>query len=166
MRVFIRSFLSMLELVPGLGASMRVVNRLHAIRRLESERRWGEARELRSAALREVAFSRSAPLWRSEGEDLLHHRKEYAAALEAFTKAEQAMTQSTTLVGVAGPDRIFAGAAQAALLSGDTSRARAYTEKLAAIVGALARRAGNRDALVRHDEILRQLRTRLAQTPQ
>jgi hypothetical protein len=89
-----QSVLKMLELLPGIGQSVRVVNQIHAIRRLEAERKWVEARALRSAALKQAAAARSAPLWR---EDLLYNRRDPAAALAAFQRAEKAVGLSSTL---------------------------------------------------------------------
>jgi hypothetical protein len=165
MRAFSRSFLGLLELIPGIGRGVRVVNRLHAIRRLEEAKQWGEARALRQATLDEVAFSRSGPLWRSEGEDRLYNRREYAAALEAFQTAEKAMGLSPTLYGVAAPDRVYAGAAQAALLAGQIATAQVYTRKFSALVADLARQGQNPDALQWHRSILEQLQRDLPDTP-
>jgi hypothetical protein len=164
MRVLTQSFLRFLELLPGIGRSIRVVNRLHAIRRLEEERRWAEARALRATALKEADATRAAPLWRSEGEDLLHNRKEYAAALEAFRRAEQAVRLSPALSGVSAPDRILAGAAQAALLAGDLEAARAYTAKLTDLVAELARQEKDPAALAWHRDLLEKLARQLPPT--
>jgi hypothetical protein len=164
MKAFSRSFLGLLELLPGIGRGVRVVNRLHAIRRLEETKRWGEARALRQAALAEVSFSRSGPLWRSEGEDRLYNRRQYAAALEAFQTAEKAMGLSPALYGVTAPDRVYAGAAQAALLAGQIATAQAYTRKFSALVANLARQGKDRDALQWHQTILEQLQRELPDT--
>jgi len=83
-RALTGSLLRALEWLPGIGQSVRVVNLMHAIRRLEEERHWEDARALRTAALKEVTLARSAPLRRSEGEDLLYNRRDPSAALEAF----------------------------------------------------------------------------------
>lgn len=165
MRSLAQALLRLLELLPWIGQSVRVVNRMHTIRRLEEERRWPEARALRTSLLREVAFARSAPLWRSEGEDLLHHRRDYPAALEAFATAERAMRQSPALFGVAAPDRIYAGAAQAALLAGDRARARLYRDRLAAVVEELTRRGAASEQLREYRALLGELDARLADAP-
>lgn len=161
MRALTQSFLTFLELLPGIGRSIRVVNKMHAIRRLEGERRWAEARALRTAALQETDPSRSAPLWRSEGEDLLHNRRDYPAALEAFRKAERALGRSSALLGVSAPDRIYAGAAQAALLAGDLEAARACMEKLSALIAELARQGQPAAALAPYRELLETLERQL-----
>jgi hypothetical protein len=166
MRGLAQSLLRFLELLPWIGQSVRVVNRLHVIRRLEEERRWPEARALRASLLREVAFARSAPLWRSEGEDLLHNRKNYPAALEAFATAERAMHQSPALFGVAAPDRIYAGAAQAALLAGEFTRARLYRDRLETVISDLARRGTAPEQLQAHRTLLVELDARLADAPE
>jgi hypothetical protein len=163
MRTLTRSFLKGLEWLPGIGRGVRVVNLLHAIRHLEDERRWGDARALRRAALEEVAFERSGPLLRSEGEDLLQNRRDPRGALEAFQKAEKAMGLSPALYGVTAPDRVYAGAAQAALAMGQVEMARAYHRKLADLVAELARQSPPA-ALPWHHEILAQLDARLSDT--
>jgi hypothetical protein len=160
MRTLTRSLLKGLEWLPGIGYGIRVVNLLHTIRRLEEERRWGDARTVRCAALQEVAFARSAPLWRSEGEDLLQNRREPRAALEAFQKAEQAMGLSPALFGVTAPDRVYAGAACAALAMGQIETARAYRGKLADLMTELARRSPPA-TLPWHRDTLAQLDARL-----
>jgi hypothetical protein len=165
MRALTRSFLGLLELLPGIGRGVRVVNRLHAIRRLEEAKQWGEARALRRATLDEVAFSRSGPLWRSEGEDRLYNKREYAAALEAFQTAEKAMGLSSALYGVTAPDRVYAGAAQAALLAGQIATAQAYTRKLSVLVADLAQKGQDREALQWHQSILEKLQRELPEIP-
>lgn len=161
MRALAESLLRFLELLPGIGRSIRVVNRLHAIRRLEDSRQWAEARTLRSAALKETDSARAAPLWRSEGEDLLHNRRDYPAALEAFRQAERALGRSSALFGVTAPDRIYAGAAQAAFLAGDLEAARAYAERLAVLVAELARQGQDPATLAPYRDLLEALSRQL-----
>jgi hypothetical protein len=160
-RAITQSLLKVLELLPGIGQSLRVVNVMHAIRRREEERKWAEARALRSAALKQVAAARSAPLWRSEGEDLLHNRHDPTAALAAFQRAEKALSLSLSLYGVSAPDRIFAGAAQAALALGDVEAAREYFQKFAAVAAELFRQGKDPAALAWHQEMLAKLKRQL-----
>jgi hypothetical protein len=156
-----QSLLKVLELLPGIGQSLRVVNLMHAIRHREEERKWAEARAMRSAALKQVAAARSAPLWRSEGEDLLHNRHDPAAALEAFQRAENALGLSPALYGVSAPDRIFAGAAQAALALGDVEAAHAYFRKFSEVSAQLSQHVKDPAALAWHQEVLAKLKRQL-----
>lgn len=165
MRALAQSLLKMLELLPGIGQSVRVVNVMHAIRRREEERKWAEARALRSAALKQVAAARSAPLWRSEGEDLLNNRRDPAAALVAFQRAEKALGLSSSLYGVSAPDRIFAGAAQAALALGNVEEARAYLRKFSDVAAELSRQGADPAALAWHQEMMANLKRQLPDTP-
>jgi tetratricopeptide (TPR) repeat protein len=164
MKAITQSLLKVLELLPGIGQSLRVINMMHAIRRREEERKWAEARALRSAALKQVAAGRSAPLWRSEGEDLLYNRRDPAGALAAFQHAEHALVLSSSLYGVAAPDRIFAGAAQAALALGKRDEALAHFRKLSELVAELSRHGMRPDALAWHQEVLAKLKQQLAET--
>jgi hypothetical protein len=164
MRGLAQSLLKVLELLPGIGQSVRVINLMHAIRRLEEARNWAEARTLRSAALKQVAVGRSAPLWRLEGEDLLYNRRDPAGALAAFQRAEHALGLSTSLYGVAAPDRIFAGAAQAALALGKPEEALAYFRKFSELLAELSRQGMNPGALAWHQEVLAKLKQQLANT--
>lgn len=165
MRAMAQSLLKMLELLPGIGQSVRVVNQMHAIRRLEAERKWVEARALRSAALKQVAVGRSAPLWRMEGEDLLYNRRDPAAALAAFQRAEKALGLSSALYGVSAPDRIFAGAAQAALALGNVEEARAYLRRFSDVAAELSRQGIDSAALAWHQGILAKLTQQLPNAP-
>ncbi len=156
-----QSVLKMLELLPGIGQSVRVVNQIHAIRRLEAERKWVEARALRSTALKQAAAARSAPLWRMEGEDLLYNRRDPAAALAAFQRAEKALGLSSALYGVSAPDRIFAGAAQAALALGNVEEARAYLRRFSDVAAELSRQGEDPAALAWHQETIANLKRQL-----
>jgi hypothetical protein len=164
MRELARSLLQIFEYLPGIGRSVRVVNLMHALRHLEEERRWGDARALRTAALKEVTFSRSAPLRRSEGEDQLYNRHDPSAALEAFRGAEKALALSPALYGVAAPDRIYAGAAQAALAIGQPDVARAYVRKLSDVMAELSRQNKDPAALAWHRDVLAKLEEKLSDT--
>jgi len=161
MRAMVQPLLKVLEWLPGIGQSLRVVNLMHAIRRLEEERNWAEARALRSAALKQAAVGRSAPLWRSEGEDLLHNRHDPAAALAAFQRAEKALDLSPALYGVSAPDRIYAGAAQAALALGKIEAACAYLRKFSEVTAHLSRQGMDPAALAWHHEVLAKLKRQL-----
>ena len=162
MRTMARSLLKTLEWLPGIGQSLRVVNLMHTIRRLEEERNWEDARGLRSAALQQATASRSAPLWRSEGEDLLYNRRNPAAALAAFQSAEKALNLSPALYGVAAPDRIYAGAAQAALAMGKIETGRAYFQKFSDVTAELSQQRVDPAALAWHQEMLAKLKRQLS----
>lgn len=164
MRAITQSLLKILELLPGIGQSVRVVNAMHAIRRLEEERNWSEARALRGAVLKQVAVGRSAPLWRLEGEDLLYNRRDPAAALAAFQRAAHALGLSSSLYGVAAPDRIFAGAAQAALALGKRDEALLHFRKFSELVAELSRQGMGPEALAWHQDVLAKLKKQLAET--
>ena len=157
----VRSLLRVLEWLPGIGQSLHVVNVMHAIRRFEEERNWPEARALRSAALKQAAVGRSAPLWRSEGEDLLYNRHDPAEALAAFQRAEKALDLSPILYGVSAPDRIYAGAAQAALGLREVEAARAYFRKFSDVTAQLSRQGVDPVALAWHQEILTKIKQQL-----
>lgn len=120
----------MLSWVPGLGAPVRVILLDRQIQHLEDRGELDQARAVRSSALKEVPAKLTGPLWRSEGFDRLERRYDYPEALKAFTKAMDVLDQSSFLLGITGPERVWYGAAVSALKTGDLPRARELYTKL------------------------------------
>jgi tetratricopeptide (TPR) repeat protein len=118
-----------LRFVPVARHRVAVLNGMRRVEALESSGRLTEARAARAALLAAVPPQCSAPLWRSEGDDLFR-AKNYSGALAAFEQAASALEQSAALYGVSRPDAIFYGAAASALMVGDVERARKYHSKL------------------------------------
>jgi len=106
---------------------------------LESAGALEEARRRRSLALNSTDIARAGPLWRSEGEDLLHNKKDYRGALAAFQNAIKGLEATPALYGATRPDLVYAGAAQAALQAGERTIARSYTESFEKAVTHLAK---------------------------
>src|SRR6266404_5494935 len=93
---FVRSILG---LVPGGRQRIRAIDLSRRIDELDAAGRFEESRLLRSAGLKELPVPCQAPLWRSEGEDLLRSGNA-EQALVAFRRAIDCAEQSPFLYGV------------------------------------------------------------------
>ncbi len=65
---------------------VQVMNVSFEIEKLESQKKYDEARSLRQTWLAKNRYSQSEILLCSEGKDLLYNKKEYARALEIFER--------------------------------------------------------------------------------
>ncbi len=120
-----------------------------------------KAREVRTTALKTIPVSHQGPLLRSEGEDKLYKQKDSKGALEAFEKAIAAMEQSSSLFGLTAPDRVYAGAAQAALFCGDKEKATKYYFEFAKLVEKFSENKKLENALKWHRDTMKYLESQL-----
>ena len=134
MKKALRILFKLLEGVPIIGIPIKVSNLDVIIRKLERKGDLKKAREVREAALKTIPFSHQGPLLRSEGEDKLYKLKDYKAALEIFEKAVDAMHQAPSTYGITAPDRVYAGASQAALFCGKVEKSTEYYFEFAKLV--------------------------------
>lgn len=151
---------AILRHIPFARTPMHAIDLSHRIDELEGTGRFEEARHLRSAGLKELPASCRAPLWRSEGEDLLRSG-DASQALAAFERALESAEQSAFLHGVAAPDRIYYGAAVAALEIGARDRATTYTGKFEELVKAFRNDPSLAQHIGAHEERLAWLRQKL-----
>jgi len=101
--------------------------------------------------------SNFGPLLRSEGEDKLYQLKDYEGAFEAFEKAASAMKGSPFLYGVTSPDRVYSGAAQAAVYLGMKKQAQKYYQNLKDLFDSLRKNQKLGSSLEWHKETLKWL---------
>ncbi len=161
MKKIIRFIFKALEYLPWAGTSIRVANFNSKIGNLEKGHNFKEARKVRSEALKIIPKSHQGPLLRSEGEDRLYRLKDYKGALTAFEQAIVSMEQSPSLYGVSSPDRIYGGAAQAALLNKEDDKAIQHYHEFAKIVEEFSKNKELENALKWHRETLKYLETNL-----
>jgi len=161
MKKVLRILFKILELFPSFGTPIKVVNFENLIKEFEKRGDLEKAREVRTTALKTIPTSHHGPLLRSEGEDKLYKQKDYRGALKAFEKAITAMEQSPSLLGVTAPDRIYAGAAQAALFLGDKEKATKYYFEFASLVVKFSENKKLEKALKWHRDTLKYLESQL-----
>ena len=143
----------LLPWVPGIGEHVQVLEVDTQIRRLEDVENFVEARALRTAALKRLPSWSLGPIWRSEGEDRLWRLSDYRGALDAFEKAIGAVDQSPSMYGVTAPERVFCGAAVAAVMVGDHVRGRRYFDKLTDLLSYLGRSPSLADHVDAYTEV-------------
>lgn len=133
---------------------MKVINYDNRIRGLEKRNDFDFARDLRKEALQTIPFSHQAPLLRSEGEDLLYRRNACDEALAVFEQAISAMQQAPSMYGMSYPDRIYGGAAQAAIHCNQKEKANKYYQEFSSIVKDLSKDPKLESCLKWHQETL------------
>jgi len=151
--------IKMAGFLPIIGEPIRVIIIDREIGKLESHDQFETAREIRKQALRKISLKHQGPILRSEGEDRLHRMHDYQGALEAFEKALSVLDMSPSSYGVSSPDRIYAGAAQAAVFLGDNEKAKKYYHKFAEIVSLFNANPKLKNSLAWHKETLNWLTT-------
>lgn len=154
---FTRVGLRLMRWLPGIGRGFEMADVETEIARLEGGERFAEARALRTTTLERLPAWCLGPLWRSEGEDRLWRLHDYAGALDAFEKAMTAADGSPVTYGVTAPDRVFCGAAVAAVMVGDHVRARRYHAKLADLLAHLRGSPSLAEHVAAYDEVDRWL---------
>jgi hypothetical protein len=147
--------------LPIIGEPIRVIVIDQEIGKLERQNEVETAREVRKQALSKMSLKHQGPLLRSEGEDRLHRIHDYQGALEAFERAISVLDMSPSCYGVSSPDRIYAGAAQAALFVGDKEKAKKYYDKFAEIVSRFSANPKLKNSLAWHKETLNWLDTHI-----
>ena len=151
---FIRILLKLFEVLPLIGNQIRVININQKINTLETQNKFQEARKVREQALLEIPSRYHGPLLRSEGEDKLYRLKDYKGALKAFEKAILKIDQSPSLGGVTSPDRVYAGAAQAAIYLNNKEKALKYYFQFADLIKFLNKDPKLKPSLAWHKETL------------
>jgi tetratricopeptide (TPR) repeat protein len=122
----VRHVLAMpLQLIPSFRKADYVFAIERELARLEASGDYDHARKVRNDALKAVEPSFSAPLWRSQGFDLLRCSRS-AEALEAFEHGISHLGDRASMYGVARPHELYYGAAVAALQAGESEKARGY----------------------------------------
>lgn len=152
------------ELLPWVGTPMKVINYEFKIKRLEKDNNYEKAREIRAEALIKIPASHQAPLLRSEGEDKLYRLQDFKGALSAFEQAIISNNQSSALYGVSSPDRIYGGAAQAAVLCNEKKKAMEHFLEFLKIVESYSKNPKLEGSLQWHRETLKQLESQLLPT--
>ena len=161
MKHVFRILLKLLGTLPFIGEPIRVVSLDRQLRALEKENAFQAARELRKKALSKISISHQGPILRSEGEDRLYRLKDYRGALEIFETAISVMGKSASLYGVTSPDRVYAGASQAALKLGDSQKAQKYYHEFAKMVAELSANPKLHGSLAWHTETLGRIQSQI-----
>ena len=122
-----------LQLIPSFRKADYVLAIERELAHLEASGDYDRARKVRHDALQAVEPSFSAPLWRSQGFDLLRCSRP-AEALAAFEQGISHLDDHASMYGVARPHELYYGAAVAALRAGESEKARAYYRHAAEMI--------------------------------
>ena len=130
----VRHVLAMtLQVIPSFRKANYVFTIERKLARLEVSGDYDEARKVRNDALQAVEPSHSAPLWRSQGFDLLRCSRP-GEALAAFEQGISHLDELPSMYGAARPHELYYGAAIAALQAGEPEKARGYYRHAANVV--------------------------------
>ena len=157
----VRYLLAMpLQLIPSFRKADYVLTIDRELARLEASGDYNDARKVRNEALQAVEPSYSAPLWRSQGFDLLRCSRP-GEALAAFEQRISHLDNLPSMYGAARPHELYYGAAVAALQAGEPEKARGYYRHAANIITGIEAHLGtNREWW---DESLEALRCQLGE---
>lgn len=116
-----------------LASSNKLVEALQifsATEKLEREKKYLEAYNLRQKWLSKLPTRVTAPIWRQEGNYQLYREKNYAKSLNAFENASKGIDLGPSTLGVADPIQIYYGATVSSIHLEFKEKAEHYFKKL------------------------------------
>lgn len=161
MRKTIQRLFKILEFFPWIGPRLKIIRIFKRITYLFDSEQIEEARILRNEAFKKLNSRLYGPLYQSMGEDELYYKKDYNSAFVAFEKAISAYKKYPFLMGALSPDRLYGGAAQAALQIGEKDKALEYYNTFSDLVKAVSEEPSHRKYLDWHKRTLRLLEQNL-----
>jgi tetratricopeptide (TPR) repeat protein len=109
------------------------------IDKFERMHEFEKARKYRKIWLEKLPLEYTAPLWRSEGNDLLFKQDKYEESLVAYRNSIRALELSPSSVGITDPLRLYFGAAVSALMVGELDNAEKYLNEFLSYYNSFAR---------------------------